>query len=278
NMTTGQIRYASAGHEPPLLREMEGRVRALAGENGAAIGIDALADYRLNEGFVAPGDTLVLCTDGVTEAEAEDGSLFGAERLTALLGDAPDGEPASVVRRIMDTVVAHTTGGFHATDDVTAMAVRFRPPGVEWRRDDGAARWLLQVETSAAGIPHALQRLHGILEARDVDRGRIHDVELVGEELLTNIVRDAAARGDARHIAVDLALTADEIVLTVRDDGPAFDPLALESVDLDADIAERRVGGLGVHIVRQLADRCSYARSEDRNVLEISMLRSKAGS
>jgi len=278
NLSTGLVRYASAGHEAPLLREMEGRVRTLDGENGTAIGIDALADYRLNESFVAPGDALVLCTDGVMEAEAEDGSLFGADRLTALLGEAPDGEPAAVVKRIMDTVVAHTTGGFHATDDVTAMAVRFSPPGVEWRRDDGVARWLLEMETSATGIRHALQRMHGILAARGVDPGRIHDVELVGEELLTNIVRHAATGGGAPHVRVELALTPGEIALTVRDDGPPFDPLALEGVDLDADIGERRVGGLGVHIVRQLADRCSYARSEDRNVLEVCMQRSVAAS
>jgi len=273
NMSTGQIRYASAGHEPPLLREMEGRVRALAGENGAAIGIDALADYHLNEAFVAPGDTLVLCTDGVTEAEAEDGSLFGAERLIALLGEAPDGEPASVVRRIMDTVVAHTTGGFHATDDVTAMAVRFTPPGVEWRREDDGARWLLPVEPSAAGIRQALQRVRGILAARDVGPDRLHDAELIGEELLTNIVRHA---GGAVRIAVECALTKGEFVFTVRDDGPAFNPLELDAVDLDASISQRRVGGLGVHLVKELADRCSYARSGDQNVLEISVLRAPA--
>jgi len=273
NTRTGQIRYASAGHEPPLLREMEGGVRLLAGENGTAIGIDALADYHLNEGYIAPGDTLVLCTDGVTEAEAEDGSLFGAERLIALLHEAPDGEPATVVRRIMDTVVAHTTGGFQATDDVTALAIRFNPPDVEWRRDEGVARWLLPVEPSAAGIRQALLRLRGILAARDVGPDRLHDAELIGEELLTNIVRHA---GGAVQIAVECALTKGEVVFTVRDDGPAFNPLALDAVDLDASISQRRVGGLGVHLVKELADRCSYARSANQNVLEISVLRAPA--
>ena len=70
--TRGRIQYASAGHEPPLGAQSEGTVKPLASENGAAIGIDASGDYQLREGFIAPGDTLVLYTDGVTEAEAED--------------------------------------------------------------------------------------------------------------------------------------------------------------------------------------------------------------
>jgi phosphoserine phosphatase RsbU/P len=278
DMRTGRIRYASAGHEPPLLRELEGVVRPLPGDSGAAIGIDAGAEYRLNEGCLAPGDTLVLCTDGVIEAEAEDGTLFGADRLTSLLRDAPDGEPARLVKRIMDTVVAHTTGGFHATDDVTALAVRFAPRRLDTLRDENGAHWRVHAEISATGVHDALRRLIGILAARGVDPARIGDVELIGEELLTNIVRDAESRSARRRLSVDCALTPAEIVLTFRDDGPAFNPLGRERVDLEAHIADRRVGGLGIHLVRELAERCTYTRSEGWNVLEVRLSRIPASS
>jgi sigma-B regulation protein RsbU (phosphoserine phosphatase) len=274
DVRTGRIRYASAGHELPLLLDLEGRVRALAAENGAAIGIDAAADYRLGESFVAPGDTLVLYTDGVTEAEAADGSLFGAERLAELLRGARDEAPAALVQRIVDTVTAHA-GGFHATDDITVMAMRFAPADVEHSRAEGAARWLVRVDLSAAGIERALQRLRGILAARGIGAERIHDVELVAEELLTNVVRAAGDAG-GRRLTAECALAPDEIVLTVRDDGPAFNPLELESVDLDAHISERRVGGLGVHIVKELATRCGYTRADGWNVLEVRLSREHA--
>jgi anti-sigma regulatory factor (Ser/Thr protein kinase) len=61
--------------------------------------------------------------------------------------------------------------------------------------------------------------------------------------------------------------------MTFIDDGPRFDPLAHESPDLDADIADRAVGGLGVHIVRQLADSCRYSHIDGRNILEIHLAR-----
>ena len=273
---SGRLRYASAGHEPPLLRELEGVVRPLAGDSGAAIGIDAGAEYRLNEGYLAPGDTLVLCTDGVIEAEAENGTLFGADRLTSLLREATDGEPESLVKRIMDTVVAHTIGGFHATDDVTSLAVRFTPRGVENLPDQNGGRWRMHAEVSPAGVRDTVRRLHGILAARNVDPARIGDVELIGEELLTNIARDAQSSGTHRQLMVDCELTPAEIVLTFRDDGPEFNPLERERVDLEAHIADRRVGGLGIHLVRELAERCSYARSENWNVLEIRLGRTAA--
>jgi anti-sigma regulatory factor (Ser/Thr protein kinase) len=148
---------------------------------------------------------------------------------------------------------------------------------VQSRVLDGMGQWLVHVEASAAGIQRALQRLRGILAARAVAEETMHDVELSAEELLTNAVRAAAGAG-GRRLTVECALARAEIVLTVRDDGPAFNPLELEAVDLGAHIADRRVGGLGVHIVKELATSCSYARADNWNVLEIRLSREPSRS
>ncbi len=272
NVQTGQVRYASAGHEAPLLRELEGTVRPWSAENGPAIGIDAGVDYELREGFIAPGDTLVLFTDGVTEAAAEDGSLFGVERLSALLRDESVDNPKALVQRVVDTVAAHASG-FHATDDLTVMAIGWHPPDVVPRRDGSAMHWLITPRVSVTGVLEAQKRLHAILAARDVDTARIGDVELIVEELLANIVRAAESDGGDVRVSVDCALTPAEIVLTVRDDGREFDPLAFESASIDVDIAERRIGGLGIPLVKQLADTCHYSRIGGANVLELRLRR-----
>jgi sigma-B regulation protein RsbU (phosphoserine phosphatase) len=270
NVQTGEIRYASAGHDAPLLRTLEGNVLPLTAENGPAIGIDSAVDYRLTEGFMAPGDTLVLFTDGVTEAEASDGSLFGVERLVALLGEAPDGDPAALVRRIVDTVATHASG-FRASDDLTVMAVSLNPPGITTRRDADGAHWIIVPEVSSAGIRQAQHWLHGILAARAIDPGRIGDVELIAEELLTNVVRAAEAHEADVQVSIACSLTPGEIVLVVRDDAAAFDPLARESPNLDADISDREIGGLGILLVKRLADSCRYSRVDGCNVLEIRL-------
>jgi sigma-B regulation protein RsbU (phosphoserine phosphatase) len=129
--------------------------------------------------------------------------------------------------------------------------------------------WLIDVEVSPTGIKLAQQRLFGILAARDIAPERIGDVEIIVEELLTNIVRAAVAK----DVTLDCALTTEDIVVAIRDNGVEFDPLKPESPNLDADIAERGIGGLGIHLVRQLADDCSYARVGIWNVFEVRLAR-----
>ena len=269
---TGRISYASAGHEAPLLRTLEGTVIPLAVETGPAIGIDAGVQYPLGEAFLAPGDTLVLFTDGVTEADAGDGSLFGLDRLSTVLRDAPDGEPHALVQEIVDAVAAHASA-FHASDDLTVMAVSLSPPEVTARSEAGVPHWLIVPEVSAAGLKHTQQCLRTILTARGVDPGRIGDAELIAEELLTNVARAARSQAGDIQLSLACALTPGEIVLTVRDNGPAFDPLAFARPTLDAGIADREVGGLGILIVRQLADSCRYSRIDGCNVLDIRLSR-----
>jgi sigma-B regulation protein RsbU (phosphoserine phosphatase) len=272
NVQTGQVRYASAGHEPPLLRQLEGTVKPWDAENGPAIGIDVSVDYELREGFIAPGDSLVLFTDGVTEAAAEDGSLFGIERLSALLQGAAADDPTALVQRVLDTVAAHASG-FHATDDLTIMAIAWRPADVAPRRDGATMHWLITPQVSVAGVLDTQKRLHAILAGRDVDRALIGEVELIVEELLANIVRAAELERNDVRVSLDCALTPEEIVLIIRDDGREFDPLAFESASIDVEIAERRIGGLGIPLVKQLAYACRYSRVDGANILEIRLRR-----
>jgi len=265
---TGRFRYASAGHDPPLLRTVEGAVQPVTVENGPAIGIEPTAHYPLREGVVAPGDALVLFTDGVTEAEAADGSQFGIERLVALLGESTDGNPAALIARIVAQVASHAAD-HHASDDLTLMAIRFSPADVLPHVVPDGAGWLIDVESSPTGLERAQRRLRGILQARDIEPVLRHNAELIAEEWLSNVVRAGAAT--SRQLSMDVALTRSQIALTFRDDGDAFDPLEAATPDLDADIAERPIGGLGLHLVRELATACQYTRIDGCNVLLVRL-------
>jgi len=81
------------------------------------------------------------------------------------------------------------------------------------------------------------------------------------------------ARGGPAQLSLECALTPTQIVLTVADDGPQFDPLAHDVPELERAIDEREIGGLGILLVRELADRCRYARVDGRNVMEIRLHR-----
>ena len=94
--------------------------------------------------------------------------------------------------------------------------------------------------------------------------------ELALEEIFMNIVMHGSQPGSTPHVEVSLRLTADALTMTVEDDGPQFDPLSLPSPDVTASLADRRVGGLGVFLVRSIMDTVSYSRTAGRNQLRMS--------
>jgi sigma-B regulation protein RsbU (phosphoserine phosphatase) len=270
--TSGMVKYVSAGHEPPLVRRVDGTVVPLQAESGAAIGIDAPVEYRLAQGFIAPGDTLLLYTDGVTEAETGDHTQFGSERLVKLLAEGDAEDPSALIQRVIDSVGARSAD-FHAGDDVTVLAVCFSPPTVEAHRMESGERWRIAATDSSAGVQQVQRWLKNILVAREISEERVGDVELIAEELLTNIVRENATSDGGVSVTVECALSVSEITLTFRDDGKPFDPLSLTAPNLSPDVAERSVGGLGVHIVRELASAVTYTHLEELNVLNVRLCR-----
>jgi sigma-B regulation protein RsbU (phosphoserine phosphatase) len=269
-LDTGHLRYASAGHDPPLMRRMGGSIAPLATENGPAVGIDAPVEYRVTEAFMAPGDTLVLYTDGVTEAEAADGTQFSVERLAAIIGGDAPADAAQIVQRISGAVAA-APANFRATDDLTVLAVSPCPDSVTTRRDGRAEVWRIEPAASSAGVRQAQQCVRAILAARAVPPGCIGDAELIVEELLTNIVRGNAAQAGGVRIVVECGLDPQQVVLSFRDDGRPFDPLAHAGPSLDADISDRDIGGLGIHLVRRLASQADYSFKDGHNQLVVHL-------
>ena len=97
---------------------------------------------------------------------------------------------------------------------------------------------------------------------------------LIVEELFTNSVAHGYGRESDAPIEVTLAADAGEVTLGYDDAAPPFDPLSRPSVapaDLEAPLASRAVGGLGLHLVRQLVASARYAREGGRNRLWLTV-------
>jgi anti-sigma regulatory factor (Ser/Thr protein kinase) len=94
--------------------------------------------------------------------------------------------------------------------------------------------------------------------------------ELALEEVFMNIVMHGSHPGLAARVEVSLLAADGGLTMTVEDDGPGFNPLSLQPPDLTASLAERRVGGLGVFLVRRVMDAVSYDRVGTQNRLTMS--------
>lgn len=94
--------------------------------------------------------------------------------------------------------------------------------------------------------------------------------ELALEEVFMNVVMHGSDSVQVPRVAVSLTLSKSGVTLTVEDDGPPFDPLSLPAPDVTASLEGRRVGGLGVFLVRQVMDNVSYQRRGTMNQLRMT--------
>lgn len=121
------LRFTNAGHNFPVLQRANGE-RVLLEKGGCVIGLLEGPEFEEETIALAPGDRIVLYTDGVSEAEREGGEMFGEERLYALLDQAPRDLPAE---RLVEHVLAGVRtylDGVEPGDDITVMAVRVLEP------------------------------------------------------------------------------------------------------------------------------------------------------
>jgi serine/threonine-protein kinase RsbW len=116
-----------------------------------------------------------------------------------------------------------------------------------------------------------LERVNHAVEAFGAANGigpkTIFQVNLALDEILTNVISYAFPDGAPHDILVHLAVSRGELTVHVEDDGRAFNPLEIAPPDLHAPLADRSIGGLGMHLVRQVVDGLEYRREQGKNVL-----------
>jgi anti-sigma regulatory factor (Ser/Thr protein kinase) len=95
----------------------------------------------------------------------------------------------------------------------------------------------------------------------------VYATQLALEEALSNVIRHGFEDSAPHEIAIELHVAGDDVEIEIEDDGRDFDPLKAPPPDLQVSLAERRVGGLGVHLLRAFVREIRYERRGDRNCL-----------
>jgi PAS domain S-box-containing protein len=206
DLVTRTITYASAGHPPPLLVSRDGAVRELADPTSLLIGLREGHRGQANTISIAQGDSIVLYTDGLTEAgrDAIEGGRALREAASAL-ATQPARDPAGAIRR---RVIPDG-----APDDVALLVVR-----TDCRE---AERYIERQQFDVSeGAAAAAARASFIesLEGRGFGADQCANAELIFSELIGNVVRHAHAKDV--EVAVDHG--GPYSVLHVMDRGSGF--------------------------------------------------------
>ena len=128
DLDSGRFDYASGGHNLPYLFSADGEISVLPGDEdmGTIVGLLPGGDYATTTIELLPGDGLLLYTDGVTEARAQDRRMYQESGLEAYLQRAHAGSAQEVVAGLFGDVGEFTRGA-PQSDDLTALALRFSP-------------------------------------------------------------------------------------------------------------------------------------------------------
>ncbi len=126
DLDTGSFRFANAGHEMPLLVPADGSAPRWVEGGGPLVGMFGRLDLTLETVQLAPGDRLVLYTDGITDAAAADGSRFGIERFQRLAGDTHAGAAEETTRTVIESVMRFQRNAEQA-DDLALLVLRRVP-------------------------------------------------------------------------------------------------------------------------------------------------------
>lgn len=127
----------------------------------------------------------------------------------------------------------------------------------------------LRLAADYGELQRLAQETETFLEGHEVPPAAAYSVQLALEEVVTNVIKYGFDDDGPHEIAVSMEVVDGHVELSVEDDGHEFDPLSAQEPDLDASLEERPVGGLGLHLVRQMVDRIAYDREAGTNRVRI---------
>jgi sigma-B regulation protein RsbU (phosphoserine phosphatase) len=124
NLLTGELNYSNGGHNRPFILSAGGQARFSEKSSNPALGIVENFDYTSSQLVLQSGDTLVLYTDGITEAMDIDSKEFSEDRLRAYLQQAADSPAEKIIHGMINAVKAFA-GEAPQSDDITSLAIKY---------------------------------------------------------------------------------------------------------------------------------------------------------
>ena len=258
SLSTGELTYVNAGHNPPLIRRDES-FEMLRINPGFVLAGDDMMTYRESVIPLKAGEMIVLYTDGITEAMNPEYQLFGEERFLSFVNQQNTEGCKQVILAVLQQVDTYAAGSDQA-DDITIMALKYQ---------GGNRSRINEIVTPAQleYIPKITEFVEQRIADFPLDMQRIMSVVI--DEVLSNIVKYSYPMSEGM-VRIQVNTHKESIELIFIDEGLAFDPLRVMDPQIHAAVEDREEGGWGLYLVRELMDDVHYIRDGSMNKLTVS--------
>ncbi len=266
DLETNELLFANAGHNPPII---------VQGENShfiqpaAAPPVGALADINFkNETLPLPKDSMfLLYTDGVTEAMNESKQLFGDNTLLQLMQT----EKFHTAEKCIATIksqVKEFVGKAEQSDDITMLCILNKNyKTIESEKEKFETS--IVFTNSKAEFQRIASWLEDLADKLKWPQPFLIQLNLALEEWIVNVISYAFTDNDIHEIEVTLIQQNNTVTLQVTDDGKLFDPTIYDRADTTSSVDERKIGGLGIHFIRNNVEKFNYERKGNLNVVRM---------
>jgi sigma-B regulation protein RsbU (phosphoserine phosphatase) len=261
DLTTGQVQFANAGHNPPLLKRADGSFEYLKTRAGFVLAGMEGVRYRSGELTLYPGDRLFLYTDGVPEATNTENKLYGEDRLLAFMNQNASAEATEFLPALKANIDAFV-GEAPQFDDITMLMLDYKP-------NQGGMRMMTKAFPAKIGaLSDVLGFVDQTLESCECPMKIQTAICVAIEEVFVNVAHYAYGDGEG-DMTLGIGFDAGSRTLTFRmtDKGTPFDPLQKPDPDITLSAEEREIGGLGIFITKKTMDTVTYAYENGENIL-----------
>lgn len=256
--TSRRLMLANAGHCRPVLLSADEPPRWAVKNLGTALGFETGLEFERTDLTLRPGDTLILYSDGVSEAFNPQEECYGNDRLLAGVGGLANESAAAISASLLGNVRAFANSA-PQSDDLAILVVQV----------NGGSRLTLTLPATPEDVMRGVEALQAFATAQHVPEKAIFGLALALEECASNIVNHALKRDAGKTFQVAFERTRDSFIVELRDDGPEFDPTGISpSPSKTADDDEP--GGWGIALARRNTDEIHYRRDVSRNTLRLT--------
>ncbi len=261
DLTTGNLKFANAGHNPPLLKRAGGGFEYLRTRAGFVLAGMEGVRYRISEMTLSKGDRLFLYTDGVPEATNENNELYGEDRLLEFMNNNLDCEAVALLPALKANI-DEFVGKAPQFDDITMLMFDFK------LEEGGEQMTYKTFPAKVDALSDVLGFVDQTLEKYECPMKIQTAICVAIEEVFVNVAHYAYGEGEGdMTLGIGFDEETGEITFRMKDSGVPFDPLKKPDPDITLSADEREIGGLGIFITKKTMDTVTYAYENGENIL-----------
>ena len=264
DLPTGRLHYCNAGHDAPLL--VGAGVGELPCDANIPVGFRPKWKYSLQEAQIFTGTTIFLFTDGLTEAMDANQAQFEMERINDVASRAlanKQQDPRQLIAQ-MTEAVHEFVGDAEQSDDLTMMAIQYirQQSNIKMQKS-------IVLSSDLQEVPKLNDFVEEVCQTAGFDEIATMQIKIAVEEAVVNVMKYAYPSGQPGDVTIETASNDVRLKFTIIDSGQPFDPTVQPEVDTTLPAKKRKIGGLGIHIMRQNMDSINYERMGNLNVLTL---------